>query len=237
MKTTRAALFQLLLVCTVGSPLAAQVGSIPERSPFRDVRVRQTATVFGGALTAGRGVGGVGPSEGRVLGLRYDFHVSGPVALFLGVGTGDFDRRLIDPTALADDRDLGNASQRINFFETGFNFILTGQKAWRGFSPYFGGKIGVVLGQSVPEDSSGFAFGTQFQVGPEIGVRYWVSRRVHLRLEGSVTFWRLSLPSAFGMPPLLNPAGEPVVDFLTNPENQWVGLPGLRFGFGFTTRF
>ncbi len=83
-----------LAVC---QPVQAQVGHLPESSPYKDMRIKQTISFVGGYLAGGRGSAGVGPSGGMLAGLRWDITVGAPTVLFLSVMRADLERRLVNP--------------------------------------------------------------------------------------------------------------------------------------------
>lgn len=218
-------------------PLSAQVGHDPSSSPYRDLRIKHTLTFFGGQLDGGRGKARVGPSDGRLLGARYDIHVGGAATIFAGVSYAAAERNLVDPDDPVDTRYFGVADQDLYLIDAGFNLILTGRKTWRGFAPYFGAALGMVAGGAVPEDSSGFAFKNKFQVGPMVGVRYFPNRRFHLRLEARDIIWRLGYGGTrFFNTPANAPSDPPVLDPTVNRSSEWVHHPTLKFGFGLTIR-
>ena len=221
-----------LAVC---HPVQAQVGHLPESSPYKDMRIKQTISFVGGYLAGGRGSAGVGPSGGTLAGLRWDITVGAPTVLFLSVMRADLERRLVNPDDPPATRFFGSAGQDVYVVDGGFNLMLTGRKTWRGLAPYFGGSLGVAFGGAFPEDSSGFRFGNKFQVGPALGVRIHPSRRLHLRIEGRNILWRLNYPQRFFQDPA-NAPGEPLLDINVQRPNEWVHHPTLVLAIGYTLR-
>jgi len=59
----------------------AQVGHLPQNSPYRDLETSQELTFFGGHYRAGKDPIGIAPSDGGMYGLRYLIHVGGPAFL------------------------------------------------------------------------------------------------------------------------------------------------------------
>ena len=59
----------------------AQVGHVPQRSPYADLEYRQEATIFGGYYSAGVDEVGVAPKSGPMFGVRYDLRLGGPASL------------------------------------------------------------------------------------------------------------------------------------------------------------
>lgn len=235
-KGTRAHLFVLVLLLLLNSPLAAQVGHQPESSPYRDMRIKQTITGFGGYMWGGYGKAGVGPGDGPLGGIRWDIHMGGLASLFLGVSLADLERVLLDPSQPRDTRVVGTAQQAVTVIDGGANLLLTGRKTWHGLMPYIGAAVGLAIGGSVPEDSlTNYQFNTKFHFGPTGGFRFFFNRRFHLRTEGRIMFWRLSYPLQFFQPGT-DPVVPPILDPAVNSENEWVIHYTLMIGLGYTIR-
>lgn len=239
MSVCRNLMYTVALVVTGLTPLdaAAQVGHDPTSSPYRDMRIKHTLTFLGGHLGGGRGKALVGPSNGDQVGARYDIHIGGAATIFAGFSYTAAERRLVDPDESVDTRYFGMANQELYLIDGGFNLILTGRKTWHNLAPYAGAAIGAVVGSAVPEDSSGFSFKTKFQVGPMLGVRYFVNRRFHFRLEARDVLWRLTYGATrFFNPPANAPGDPPVLDPRYNGNSEWVHHSLLTIGIGWTLR-
>ena len=232
----RALLIGVGLAVTLPGSGVAQVGHSPESSPYNDLRISQTVTLMSGYLSGGRGKAGVGPSDGLLGGVRWDIHVGGAASLFLGGYMFDLERRVLDPTQPPETRMLGTASQSVIMVDGGVNLILTGEKTWHGFAPYVGANLGVVFGGEVPEDSSGFRFATKFHAGPALGIRLFVNRRFHLRVEARNVLWRITYPNSFFAPPENAPGADPILNEVDTSNTQWTHHPVLMFGLGYTLR-
>ncbi len=208
----------------------AQVGHLPESSPYRDMRIKQALVFYGGVMSGGEGNAGVGPADGPVGGARWEVTVGAPSILFLGLSLANLERPLVKPGDPTDTRFFGSANQRIVMADAGVNFVLTGRKTWRGLAPYLGVGFGIALGGSVPEDSSQYTFKTKFHIDPTIGIRFHPSPRFHFKIEGRAVAWRLSYPPQFfeGTDPLLDP--------LLQTDTDWTVHPTLLFGIGYTLR-
>ncbi len=208
----------------------AQVGHLPESSPYRDMRIKQALVFYGGLMSGGEGNAGVGPTDGPVGGARWEVTVGAPSILFLGLSLANLERPLVKPGNPPDTRFSGSANQRIVMADAGVNFVLTGRKTWRGLAPYLGVGFGIALGGSVPEDSSQYTFKAKFHIDPTIGIRFHPSPRFHFKIEGRAVAWRLSYPPQFfeGTDPLLDP--------LIQTDTDWTVHPTLLFGIGYTLR-
>ena len=75
------------LLCLGIAPLAAQVGSEPEKSPYQDFTYHQDFTVFGGYFGGNKGTANVGPQSSPIFGVRYGLHIGGPAELSVRVGS------------------------------------------------------------------------------------------------------------------------------------------------------
>ncbi len=216
---------------------SAQVGHAPESSPYRDVRAKQILSFTGGYLAGNAGKAGVGPTNGRFGAVRYDVHLSGAATMGFGFSFGYLDRLLIDPAEGPDTRTLGNATQSVMIADLGINLVLTGAKTWRRLAPYVGFSLGLALGGEIPEDSlSGFDFSTKFQLSPQAGVRWYVTDRLSIRLEGRDILWRLSYPNRFFNPPANDPTADPILDPQTTKTAQWTHNPTLLLSLGYAVR-
>ena len=115
---------------------------------------------------------------------------------------------------------------------------LTGRKTWNRLVPYFGGSLGVIIGTGVPADTlSGFSFGTHFQVGPQLGFKWFPARRLSFRAEGRVQFWRLSYPASFLATPENAPTEPPVLDPAINTNTDWTAHATLSFTLAYAIGF
>ena len=216
--------------------LAAQVGHPPDASPYRDIRVRSSLVALAGYIGGSHGRLGIGPSAGRLVGVQYELALGGPTDGFLTVSHGRLDRVVIDPDAPEASRVTDSVTQSVVFAQAGLSVLLTGDKTWNGFAPYLGGTLGVGFGGSVPQDSSGFSFGTKFVTGPHLGIRWYPSQTLHLRVEARQLFWQLKYPQRFFNPPTRAPSDPPVLSIADDPSSEWTAHPTLLVALGFAFR-
>jgi len=204
------------------------VGHDPARSPYRDLPVSHTLVTSGGFLSGSGGRRGAGPSDGPFVGLRYTMRLGGPFEAVFNTAGGRL-RRIVYNTNAAPD----TTTQSVLIGDVGFQFLLTGQKTWHGLVPYFGASLGAAYGDGVPQDSSGFQFRWRFQFGPQVGIRWYATRAVSLRIEGRDIMWRLRYPTAY----FLFPLGAPLMVDGVDPPSEWTHNPTLTIGLGIATRF
>ncbi|MGH7709752.1 MAG: hypothetical protein ACREOG_00620, partial [Gemmatimonadaceae bacterium] len=98
--TVRLPMVGLLAAATLSgaATAGAQVGHLPQRSPYRDVFVKHSLTYFAGYYSGATDPGKVAPNDGPMVGARYAIRLGGPV-YFTGRLAGVFtDRSVIDPT-------------------------------------------------------------------------------------------------------------------------------------------
>src|SRR5260221_1139937 len=62
-------------------PALAQVGHEPERSPYRDLEYSQELTLLSGWMKARHDPAGIAPNGFAMLGARYEWTLTGPLAL------------------------------------------------------------------------------------------------------------------------------------------------------------
>lgn len=222
----------------LGWPVAAfgQVGRSPQSSPYRDLSATKVLALAVGVLGGSAGSAGVGPTDGPFVGARFDLHAGGPVDVWFGLGVASLDRLVIDPTVAADDRILETTSQSVVLLDVGLALLLTGEKTWHGFVPYVGVSLGLALGGSVDADTlSGFRFNTHFQVGPQLGVRWYPTDRLMFRVEGRDILWQLKYPGVF-FPPASAPTSPSVLDPAIMNDTEWTHHPMLTLTLGYAIR-
>ena len=126
----RSSLTAALLLAALSAPggVLAQVGHLPGRSPYKDLRIKQSVSIWSGYLTGARGSAGSVTSGGSLLGVRWDITVGAPTVAFLSIARADLVRNLVNPTEPADTRFFGTARQRVFIIDGGFDLILTVRK-------------------------------------------------------------------------------------------------------------
>jgi hypothetical protein len=226
----------LFTVLASARTLAAQVGYPPEKSPYRDITSSQGFSLYGGYLAGSRGKIGLGPAGGPVGGVRYELSIGGPTDVVFGAGYGSLKRMIVDPGADTLTRTTGPVTQPMVLVEVGLNVLLSGRKTWHRLAPYIGANMGLAFGGKIAQDSSGFNFNSKFLVGPQLGVRWYPSQAITVRLEGRDLFWQIKYPSSFFATPARAPTQRPVLNTTTDPSSEWIQHPGLLLSIGFAFR-
>lgn len=213
-----------LAVVLTTTSAGAQVGHLPENSPYRDVETRQEFTVFGGQYSAGQDLIGVGPRSGPMYGLRYEVHVGGPALLMARWAHVNSERFPIDPTKSGAASHLPKQAVGLNLLDADLVLNLTGQKSYHHLVPV------VNLGAGIASCSctvklDPYTFGTAFAFSYGGGLRYVPGGRFQLRADWGNYLYQLKYPTAYY---LSNGSGSAV------PNNQarsfWKNNRALTLG-------
>ena len=216
------------LLCLGTAPLAAQVGSPPEKSPYQDFTWHQDFSVWGGYFRGNTGEAGIGPRSSPIFGIRYGLHIGGPADMSIRIGRASSTRDAVDPTKLGAPRDLGVRSDPIWVADAGINLALTGQKSFHHVVPSVGMGLGVATSRS-SKDVGGYSFGTGLAIHGGAGLRFVTHGAWGARLDVTDYFWQLSYPGAY----FLAPTGGTAVLSSSQVQNQWTQNPVVTFGISY----
>lgn len=202
---------------------AVEAQSVP--SPFSFIEKKQEAGLIFGEVDAGTGRFAYAPKGGRLYGGRWGIELSGPLSLE-GVATMiDGTRNIVSPGRVEGDRVIGEADVRLTTVDARFKFSLTGDRAWHRLSPFLLAGGGVVFDLEdetetdrtlEPEDR--FEFGTSFYGTSGLGVRWFMTDRFALRLDGTFSLWKVGTPPGFS---------DPAYGFEAVEEDEWLSSLGL----------
>ena len=205
---------------------SAQVGHLPQNSPYRDIETSQELTFFGGRYRAGEDPIGIAPQDGPMFGLRYMIHVGGPAFLMARWSHVNSARAAIDPTKTGTARQLGKENVNINLYDVNLALNLTGQKSFHHIIPVLNLGAGVAsCGCSVPDDP--YTFGTPFAFTFGGGLRWVPGGRFQLTADWNKYLYQLKYPTAYYLAPTTG--GTPAVP----PDQQrsfWKGNRALTIG-------
>jgi hypothetical protein len=227
----------LVLVCA--TPLAAQVGHDPGRSPYRDIPKGKSITFMAGDIGGDGGRIGVGPHHGKSYGGRLDLRISGPIQFGLGFSQAKLDRFVVSADDSVATRKDGPVKQTLTMIEGTLQFNITGRKSWHRLAPYLSGTFGWARGSSLPTsvaDSSGYKFGSKIFLAPGIGMRVILTDNFQLRLDARQLFWKLKYPLSYTQDPAAQPSPNGDLANAVLPDGkreQWEGGPEFRLGLGF----
>lgn len=195
---------RVALVALAGAVLAAwpaaaraQVGTLPERSPFADAPFRQGLRTFAGWWQAGRDPAGVAPQSAPVIGARYDWTIGSAGSLYLRQQAVLSSRLPIDPFRAVDQRALGRYGWPLSVTDAGITIQLTGQKSWRRLLPNASAGVGVLSDLVLDRDIGGYAVGTNFLFTGGAGVGVVLTDKWRLQLDGGLFVHRYRYPDTY----------------------------------------
>ena len=196
MKHSLSALALVFVATTAG----AQVGHLPQNSPFRDVETRQELTFFGGHFNAGGDPAGVAPRGGPMYGLRYEIHVGGPAFLMARWSHVNSERFPVDPTKIGAAAQLGKKSVSLNLYDVNLAVNLTGEKSFHHIIPIVNFGAGVAsCGCAVASDP--YKFGTPFAFSVGGGLRYVPGGRFQIRADWNDYLYQIKYPDKYYIVP------------------------------------
>ncbi|MFN2637001.1 MAG: hypothetical protein ABR585_08245 [Gemmatimonadaceae bacterium] len=216
----------LALVLFVAAGASAQVGHLPENSPYRDLETGQQLSFYGGHFSAAEDAVGVAPRAGPMFGLRYEIHVGGPAALMARWAHVNTERNVVDPTKVGAAAQLGRRNVSLNLYDVNLVLNLTGQKSFHRIVPVinFGAGIGSC---SCGVDPDPYQFGTPFAFSFGGGLRFVPGGRFELRADWNDYLYQLKYPTAYYVAPVLN--GTPLAD-ARQARSFWKNNPALTIG-------
>src|SRR4029077_16125254 len=127
-------------------------------------------------------------------------------------------------------RRTGPFNDPIFLADAGLQLVLTGRKTWRRFAPFVGGAVGVAIAGRLAQDTSGYLFGTKITLAPNAGVRWYPARRISVRGDLRLVFWKLHYPLSYKVPNKFdNSSVLPAAASL----DQWTAHPWATIGAGY----
>jgi hypothetical protein len=214
----------LALVC-IATTARAQVGHLPENSPYRDLETSQEVTFFGGQYSAGKDPIGVAPRDGPMFGLRYQIHVGGPAFLMARWSHVNSDRLAIDPTKIGAARQLGKHNVSLNLLDVDLALNLTGQKSFHHIVPVINLGAGIAsCGCSVNSDP--YTFGTPFAFTFGGGLRFAPGGRFQITADWNNYLYQLKYPTEY----YLNPTGGTAAVTGNQARSFWKNNRSLTLG-------
>ena len=210
------------LFCSPG----ANAQTIP--SPYRFLEGTHDAGVIFGVVQEKRGALGIGPGGGPLFGARYAIELRGPIALELAGYQISTDRVVYDAVPNEGLVPLGNADTMVTGVDARIRFSLTGARTWHGVAPFLmfgGGLVGNLSGPSEFDaelpSSERFSFGPSFLGVMGGGTRWIPFERLTLRVETSLSLWKLGTPVGFS---------DVEEDLEVFVRQEWIGVGSLVFG-------
>jgi len=189
-------LLSALALAFIATTARAQVGHLPESSPYRDFETSQEFTFFGGHYKAGTDPIGIAPRDGPMFGIRYQVHVGGPAFLVARWSHINTERFAIDPTKIGTARQLAKQNVSVNLYDIDLALNLTGEKSFHHIVPVVNFGAGIATcGCAVASDP--YAFGTPFAFSFGGGLRFVPGGRFQLTADWNDYLYQLKYPTAY----------------------------------------
>ncbi len=185
-----------LALAVIATSAGAQVGHLPQNSPYRDVETSQEFTFFGGNYSAGKDALNVAPHGGTMFGLRYEKHVGGPASLVARWSHVNSERFAIDPSKTGAAAQLGKKNVSVNLWDVDLALDLTGPKSFHHIIPIINLGVGVAT-CSCKIDPDPYTFGTPFAFSLGGGLRYVPGGRFQLRVDWNDYLYQLKYPAEY----------------------------------------
>lgn len=197
-----------LALVSIATTASAQVGHLPETSPYRDFEASQEFTFFGGHYNSGKDPIGIAPQDGPMFGIRYQIHVGGPAFLVAKWSHVNTERFAIDPIQSGAAQQLGKRNVSLNLYDVDLALNLTGQKSFHHIVPVINLGAGVATcGCTVDPDP--YSFGTPFAFSFGGGLRFVPGGRFQLTLDWTDYLYQLKYPAQYFLLPASG--GDPAV--------------------------
>lgn len=186
-----------LFLVLASTPVAAQVGHEPSKSPYLDLEFKQEITAFTGMYVAGRDPAGVAPRSGPMIGARYEAKVGGPAFFTARLARVFSDRRIATPTQPAPTRYSAPTPWPLYLMDATLSLNLTGQKSINNFVPVINSGFGLASDFKSGTDVGGFKFGTTFAFSFGGGVRWTPGGSFQLRADIADYLYQISYPTSY----------------------------------------
>jgi len=215
---------------TIAAPALAQVGHVPQRSPYSDLEFRQEATVFGGYYNAGSDRVGVAPGSGPMFGVRYDLRLGGPASLTSKLAYVSAQRTVIDPRRPADDRVVQNdAAWPLYIADVGISLNLTGQRSYRRLVPFINGGLGVATDLKGGADVGAWKFGTPFAFSFGGGLKWVSAGNLQARVDIFDQIYQIKYPNSY----YVTASDGTSVLLVQDAKSDWTNNMGFTFGVSY----
>ena len=194
----RYSVFATVAACLLAVPLAAQIGSLPENSPYRDLDDHSRFGVVAGYLFTGKDPAGVGPKSAPMFGVRYDLHLSSAAYLNTTLFTASTSRPVLDYTKSAATRNVGSRNVMLTGATASLAVSLTGERSWHNWQPLInlGGGFVSAFGD-INGDRSAYKFETKLLIDFGFGARYLISNNSEIRFDVNWFAWQMKYPDTY----------------------------------------
>ena len=198
-----------LILCALlltATSAGAQVGYQPDRSPYKDKDYNRDWTLFAGQFSAERDPVGVAPTDGPMLGVKWQMHLTGPAYLNVRLAGASVERTVIDPAKRLAERVVGTEKVPMMFADVGLELGLTGHKTWHGLAPFVNGGLGFTGDLRGANDIGSYRFGIPFTMTLGGGVSWTPARNWSVRLDWSNYLYRIGYPNTYFLKTTEDPA-------------------------------
>lgn len=217
-----------LVSLTAPAAARAQIGHLPDKSPYEDFKIGQTVTVMGGWLAVKRDLANVAPQANWLAGLRYDIGVGGPASLFARYLASPSERNLLAPSNPRPTRIIGTPAVTTHLIDGGLDLSLTGRKTWRHLMPSV--NVGVGLASDFARaDTGAYQFGTKFSFNYGFSLRILPKRGPQIRIDATSFLWQYQYPDRY----FVRAADTTSILTDTRDREAWRGNWALSAGVSF----
>ena len=192
----RAPLVAALVLLTYSQPAHAQVGYLPDRSPYEDVQLPQTFSFSTGWLGVRRDPPNIAPASSPFFSLLYDLPVGGPAFLYARYAFAPSSRNVLNPVNPARTRLVGKTNVTTSLVDVGLDLSMTGQKTFHGFMPSATAGIGLAS-DFAKADTGAYRFGTKFSFSYGFVLRYLFHSGWGLRADVTNNIWQYQYPDGY----------------------------------------
>lgn len=222
----------MTLACFTAAPaLGAQVGHVPQRSPYIDLEYRQEATIFGGYYNAGTDQVGVAPRSGPMFGVRYDLRLGGPASLTSKLMYVSSQRDVIDPRRPKASRVVqADAAWPVYMWDVGISLNLTGQRSYRHIVPFVTTGLGIATDFKGGADVGAWRFGTPFALSLGGGVKWVPAGKLQVRADVTDQLYQIKYPNSYY---LAASDGTSVLS-PNDAKSDWTSNIGLSIGVSYS---
>jgi hypothetical protein len=196
--TFRPSMILFALACAA-APLAAQVGAMPDQSPYKDLEDGQRFGLVAGMWNFAKDPVGVGP-KGSVpaFGARYDLFLGGPAYLTVSALSGGVTRNVINYLKKPGLRLVGTQGSVLTDIDAGLTIALTGERTWHKVQPLLNFGVGMMFTAGDNKgDVSGFALKPSVSLSFGGGLRWVTSANSELRADLALHWWQLKYPQSY----------------------------------------
>lgn len=220
-----------LLLAAVAPRLSAQVGSLPDRSPYRDLRFPREWTFFTGYFDPQKDPVGVAPRGGPMAGGRFDMRLAGPAYLSGRMAAAFVDRRVLDPRQPEGQRFVGEDQVQLLFTDISVGLNLTGFRTWRNLAPTVSAGLGFTADLSGSNDVGNYRFGAPFTMNFGGGLKYVLGGHWQLRGDWVNYIYQIRYPDEYYID---TGEGDPVRG-LNAPRDMWRRNVSFQIGLSWLT--